>query len=172
MTEVLFYFFAAISIFSAAFILITKNVLHAAFALAATLLSVAALYVLAKAEFLAVTQVMIYVGGIIVLIIFGVMLTNKVGSKALVVKSHNRFFGLAIMLSVATLLITAILRINFRLLDTIPGGGHVTTTSKLGLGIMTDYVFPFELMAILLLIVLIGATTIGGYVKPKKKSDL
>lgn len=169
MIEVLFYIFSGLMLVSALFILFTKNVLHAAFSLVVTLLSVAAIYVFAHAEFLAITQIMIYVGGIIVLIIFGVMLTNKVGSEALVIKSHNKLLGLIIMSGTAVLLVMAVMKINMSLISESASGDKWTTTNKLGLGIMTDYILPFELVAVLLLIVLIGAISIGGYKKVLKK---
>src|SRR6478735_8615817 len=75
--HIAFALFALTAVLSAGFILFTKNILYAAFGLLATLLSVAGLYVFAAAEFLAVTQVVIYVGGILVLILFGVFMTTR-----------------------------------------------------------------------------------------------
>ncbi len=75
--DVAFYLFAALILFSAAVVAFTKNVMHAAFSLLFTLFGVGAFFVLLGADFLAITQVMIYIGGILVLIIFGVMLTSK-----------------------------------------------------------------------------------------------
>lgn len=169
MIEVLFYIFSGLLLLSALFILITKNVLYAAFSLVVSLLSVAAIYVFAQAEFLAITQIMIYVGGIIVLIIFGVMLTNKVGKEALLIKSGNRFWGLGIMGSLSALLIATVVRINVGLISSNTTS-ELTTTNKLGVGIMTDYVLPFELVAILLLVVLIGALSIAGFKNLENKS--
>ncbi|MEL7001357.1 MAG: NADH-quinone oxidoreductase subunit J [Bacteroidota bacterium] len=168
-TEVIFYIFSGLMLISALFILFTRNVLYAAFSLVVTLLSVAAIYVLAHAEFLAVTQIMIYFGGIIVLIIFGIMLTNKVGNEALVIKAHNKALGVVIMTGTAVLLVMAVIRINVGMISDGLFTEKWTTTNKLGLGIMTDYILPFELVAILLLIVLIGAISIGGYKRVLKK---
>lgn len=170
MIEAIFYVFSGLLLLSALFILITRNVLYAAFSLVVSLLSIAAIYVFAHAEFLAITQIMIYVGGIIVLIIFGVMLTNKVGGNALVVKAQNKLIGLIIMLGMSVLLVTAVLKINIDLVGNNGAAEKLTATNKLGVGIMTDYILPFELTAILLLIVLIGAISIGGYKKVLNKS--
>lgn len=169
MIEVLFYIFSGLLLVSALFILLTKNVLYAAFSLVVSLLSVAAIYVFAHAEFLAITQIMIYVGGIIVLIIFGVMLTNKVGNEALIVKVHNKFIGFIIMSGMSILLVSTVLKINIGLLADNLSAEKWTTTNKLGIGLMTNYILPFELVAVLLLLVLIGAISIGGYKRTQKK---
>src|SRR6266853_2172784 len=78
--DAVFYFFAIITIASGAIVVISKNIIYSAFALLFTFFGVAGIYVLLNADFLAVTQLLIYVGGILVLLLFGVMLTNKVVS--------------------------------------------------------------------------------------------
>ncbi|MCG8390610.1 MAG: NADH-quinone oxidoreductase subunit J [Cytophagales bacterium] len=158
MTEILFYSFAFIAIISAFFILFTNNVLHAALALIITFLGVTALYVFAHAEFLAVTQIMIYVGGIVVLIIFGVMLTNKAGTSHYKTGSTHRFMGTLVAIGAMSMLIYGILKINFKAIEHVGQGG----IEELGVGLMTGYVLPFELAAILLLVALIGAAVIAG----------
>ena len=74
---IIFYVFAFVSIASAFFVVLSRNIVRSAFALLFTLMGVAAFYVLLLADFLAVTQLLIYVGGILVLLLFGVMLTNR-----------------------------------------------------------------------------------------------
>ena len=76
--DIIFYFFAFITIVSAAIVVFSRNIIHSAFSLMFTFFGVAGLYVMLNADFIAVTQVLIYVGGILVLILFGVMLTTKV----------------------------------------------------------------------------------------------
>ncbi|MEQ9167475.1 MAG: NADH-quinone oxidoreductase subunit J [Fulvivirga sp.] len=158
MLEVMFYIICALACISAGFILFTKNILYAAFALVVTLLCIAALYIFSNAEFIAVSQIMIYVGGIIVLIIFGIMLTAKIRDEKAVVGSHNRFLALVSAASVFVMLISVIGTINFTQYQTITG----SNLHKIGEGIMTDYLLPFELMAVLLLVALIGATAIAS----------
>ena len=76
--DIIFYFFAFITIVSAAIVVFSRNIIHSAFSLMFTFFGVAGLYVMLNADFIAVTQVLVYVGGILVLILFGVMLTTKV----------------------------------------------------------------------------------------------
>ena len=78
-----FYGFSALAIGAALTILFTRNVMYAALCLFIALLGVAALYVLAGADFLAITQLLIYVGGVLVLLIFGVMLTHRAERESL-----------------------------------------------------------------------------------------
>jgi NADH:ubiquinone oxidoreductase subunit 6 (subunit J) len=156
MTEFIFYFFSALACLSAAYILFANNILYAAFSLVLTFLSIAAMYIFAQAEFLAVSQIMIYVGGIVVLIIFGVMLTNRISDRKVAQGSHNKFLGFVVSASILIILIYAIGAINFPLIS-LPKGSNINT---LGIGIMSDYILPFELTAILLLIALIGSTVI------------
>ena len=75
-TQTLFWFFFVMTIGSAVFVVTVRNLVHAAFWLMITLFCVAALYVFLQADFLADTQVVVYVGGILVLVLFGVMMTS------------------------------------------------------------------------------------------------
>ncbi|MEP2774175.1 MAG: NADH-quinone oxidoreductase subunit J [Fulvivirga sp.] len=159
MIDILFYFFAGLAVISSATILLTKNVLYAACALVVTFLSVAALYVLAGAEFLAITQIMIYVGGIVVLLIFGVMLTNKLKGKALVTSSHNPVIGVLVAVILFAGLYYTMDAIDFATVQTATPANNINT---LGIGLMTNYILPFEVAAIVLLLGLIGASTIAS----------
>ncbi|WP_405515668.1 NADH-quinone oxidoreductase subunit J [Spirosoma sp. KNUC1025] len=135
-----------------------------------TLLGVAGLFVLASADFLAIAQIMIYVGGVLVLVIFGVMLTNKPeqginSQQPNRIASSNRtssswfvailvagclFFGLS----------SLIIRANFTLLD--QPVGWQSTIKTIGKQLMTEYVVPFEIAGILLLAALVGATYLAA----------
>ncbi|MGB3588505.1 MAG: NADH-quinone oxidoreductase subunit J, partial [Tunicatimonas sp.] len=103
-----FYVFAGLVVLSALVVLFTRNILYAAFSLLLTFLGVSAVYVLAGADFLAVMQIMVYVGGVLVLLIFGVMLTNQVAGKSVRTQHHNQFWGLLIGSALFFLLAKAI----------------------------------------------------------------
>lgn len=159
MSDWLIYFLGAIAILSACYVLFTSNLLFAAFALVLTFISIALLYLVMGAEFIAVTQIMIYVGGIIVLIIFGVMLTNKLGNEPPRSGSHNKFIAALVSVSMFGLLCFAIVQMNFSN-DMI--GGSLLQIKKIGQVLFTDYLILFELAGILLLIALIGASVIAS----------
>jgi NADH-quinone oxidoreductase subunit J len=131
---VLLCIFAFLTVISAAGVLLFRNVLYAAFSLLITFLGVAALYVLAGADLLAVVQIVIYVGGVLVLLIFGIMLMQRSAGQGPVSGTGNRFIGL---LAAGTL-------------------------PDIGLNLMTTSVLPFEVAGILLLVALIGAAYIAG----------
>jgi len=76
--DIIFYLFAIITVVSAAIVVNVKNIVHAAYSMLLTFFGVAGIYVLLGADFLAVVQIMVYVGGILILLLFGVMLTNKI----------------------------------------------------------------------------------------------
>jgi NADH-quinone oxidoreductase subunit J len=162
--EIIFVFFALLTLGSAIYMAVTSNVIYAAFSLLLTFIGVAALYIFASAEFLGLTQIMIYVGGILILIVFGVMLTNKIGDTAVNAKSINVVTGLLLSSALFTLLMNAIMEINFAKLSWIKNGLLVNgnTTSGIGINLMTQYILPFELIAVLLLVALMGASLIAG----------
>ena len=162
MSEWLFYLFGGLAVVSATTVLFAKNILYAAFALVITFLAVAALYVLANAEFVAMTQIMIYVGGIIVLLIFGIMLTNKISGNPLATSAGNRIVGTTIALSLAVILIYAIFKINFAIISAQATAEPINNVNHIGIGLMTDYLLPFEISGIILLAALVGAATIAS----------
>ncbi|MBX9852334.1 MAG: NADH-quinone oxidoreductase subunit J [Cytophagaceae bacterium] len=171
-TAYIFYFFAFMTIVSAIFILTTRNVLYAAFALLGTFLGVSALYVFAGADFLAMAQIMIYIGGVLILILFGIMLTNRIAEhQYLVSSSRNSFFAVTGGVTLFGVLIIAILKANFTSLLWIQEAQKKasvnSTMEKIGENLMTDFVFPFEVAAVILMAALMGAAFIASQVVKK-----
>ena len=158
--EWIFYFFGGTTILSALLVLLNRNVLYNAFFLLLSFLSIAALYVFAGADFIAVTQIMVYVGGILVLLIFGVMFTNRSKEEiGVFAGNRNVIAGIGSAIALFVLLATAIQKTNFdaKSIQTTQG----SKIEQLGEGLMTHYLIPFELSAILLLAALIGAALIA-----------
>lgn len=163
--QILFYLFAGLTIASALVVLWTKNVLYAAFSLIITFMGVAALYVFAGADFIAVSQILIYVGGILVLIIFGVMLTNRLSGQSVTTANHNKFTGYAIGWIIFGTLFYTIYQVNFVSIANIHqdlGPTGESTIGIIGVKLMSSYILPFEIIAVLLLLTLIGAAFIAG----------
>lgn len=160
---VAFYGFAGLIVLSALVILFTRNVLYAAFSLLLTFLGIAAVYVLAGADFLAVTQILVYVGGILVLMIFGVMLTNKIAGQPVRTQHHNQFWGLIVGGTLFYLLAKSLLASNVSTSPWMQKQDLVQTSTvqPLGIQLMSDYIFPFELTGILLLVALVGAAYVA-----------
>ena len=161
MELIAFYFFAGLAIVSSLIILFTRNLIYAAFALFLTLMGVAAMYVYAMADFLAVSQIMIYVGGVLVLLVFGIMLTQPERSAdnaaANYVVVQNR--GVAVSLVVCGVFFALLVKVVTTAGFILDGGytEHKSTLHQLGVQLMTTHLLPFEIIAVLLLAVLIGA---------------
>ena len=170
MVQLAFYTFSALTLSGALAVLLTRNVLYAAFFLLLTLLGVAGLFVLASADFLAIAQIMIYVGGVLVLVIFGVMLTNKRETSAnsqqpnRITSGNRARSGWLVSILVAGGLFIALfallIRANFTLLN--QPVGWQSTVNTIGKQLMTEYVVPFEIVGILLLAALVGATYLAA----------
>ena len=167
MTPLMLSFLALVGITcgSALVMLWTKNILHAALAMFMTMLGLAGLYVLAYADVMAVSHLMIYVGGVLILILFGIMLTNQNsrGDKDqnnLVTEESSRVWPVLIGLAIFAGLVFILARGNF-------GGIEIADpNSKLsfvGISLLTEYAMPFELLGIYLLIALIGSTYIAKH---------
>ena len=158
-----FYVFAGLVVLSALVVLFTRNILYAAFSLLLTFLGISAVYVLAGADFLAVMQIMVYVGGVLVLLIFGVMLTNQVAGKSVQTQHHNQFWGLLIGGALFFLLAKAIWQTDMNSLAWISTSETIQTSTvpTLGIQLMSDFILPLELTAVLLLVALIGAAYVA-----------
>ncbi len=156
-TQVIFYFFAILTVGSAAVVVFSKSLIRAAFALLFTFFGVAALYAFLGADFLAATQMVIYVGGILVLLLFGVMLTHKLYDLNLRSETFQFIPAVIAVLSIFLLLGTFMMKTQWH-----TGGQRapLPTTSTIGELFMQDYILPFEAASILLIVALIGAAMI------------
>jgi NADH-quinone oxidoreductase subunit J len=161
-----FYFFCTLVAGSAITLLFVKNIFHAALALLSCLLGIAALFILCMAEFSAVAQILLYAGGVVVLLIFGIMLTNKSGAQPIAIGNTGIFGGVLVGGSLFFLLLFFVNKSIFILPIQKPSA-ESNTIKTIGIELLTDYVLPFEITGILLLAVLAGAATIAGY-KPSK----
>ncbi|NOX66383.1 MAG: NADH-quinone oxidoreductase subunit J [Chlorobi bacterium] len=156
--DFIFYLFAAITIVSGLMVVSSGNIVRSAFYLLATLFGISGLYVLLGADFVAVTQIMVYIGGILILLLFGVMLTSDITHIEI---KKGKVAVLPAVVGVGVLLgsITSIMmKTNWKIeLSKI----QQTTTYDLGKLLITDYVLIFELLGILLLIAMIGAASMA-----------
>ncbi len=156
--RIIFIAVVAVTLCSALVVVTARNLVRSAFALLFTLGGVAGLYVYLAADFLAATQVLVYVGGILVLILFGVMLTSKIASVELYHGSAR--VGRSVLLFGGLLFILFSIAFNteWRLRGT---AAMEPTTREIGRLFMTDFILPFEVVSVLLLAALIGAVLIA-----------
>ncbi len=162
---VIFYLFAAITVCSAAFVVFTRNVIYSAFSLLFTFFGAAALYVFLSADFIAVTQVVVYVGGILVLLLFGVMFTNSI-MKVQKSEVINIIPGTILLVGmIGAMLYTFYTTHGWMPSETLLQGSIV---ERIGFETMSRYVLPFEMVSILLLAALIGAAFLARFDKSSK----
>ena len=152
-----FYVFAAITVLSGGVVVLARSLIYSAFALLFTFFGVAGLYVLLGADFLAATQLLIYVGGILVLLLFGVMLTHKLYDLDLRSEDTQFLPGIIVAAGLFAILTFTALRSQWA---TGPGRPPSATTADIGRLFLGQYLLPFEAASILLLVALIGAAMI------------
>jgi len=153
---ILFYLFAFITVASGVGVVMSRNIVRGCMMFLASLVGVAGLYFLLHAEFLAATQLVIYVGGTLILIIFGVMLTSR--SLATHDEPHGREVGAAVLIGLV-LAVSLCWAIGRRFADIRPASGTAEgyPTVVLGQALTGDFLLPFELVSVVLLVVMIGA---------------
>lgn len=157
--QIVFWVLAVGMVGAAVRVVTTRNVVHAALYLVVTLMSAAALYVFLFAEFVAWVQVLVYVGAIVVLMLFGLMLTRApIGSSEL----DNNQRLLAAISAGALFLVTSWIMIDaFRGKEITFERSTGTTTESIGELIFSEYVLPFEVVSVLLLAALVGSVVIS-----------
>lgn len=155
--DIIFYLFALLTLVSAYFVVTNKNIVHSAFFLLFTLFGIAGLYVLLGADFLAVVQIMVYVGGILILLLFGVMITNKITNVSIKTGTIHIIPAAIVIGLFAGALASIMVKTQWQ---TESAKIPFTTSYALGKSLITEYVLIFEILGILLLIALIGAASI------------
>jgi NADH-quinone oxidoreductase subunit J len=157
--ELVFYLLAAAAIVSAIGTVTVPNVVHAALFLIVSLLSVAGFYILLSSEFLALTQVLIYGGAVATIILFGLMLTRGGAGLPVVPPGGQWPFGLAAALAIMIALLTAVLDSEWpRDVDEVT----LVPIDAIGRVLFKEWLLPFEVASVVLLVALIGAVVISS----------
>ncbi|MBD3169124.1 MAG: NADH-quinone oxidoreductase subunit J [candidate division Zixibacteria bacterium] len=153
-----FYILAAVIVVSGLLVVTLKNIFHSALMLILCLFGVAGIYILLHADFLAAVQVLLYVGGVTILMIFAIMVTHQLTGKKIKHYNEQPVPAGLIILSLLILLIVSITRTAFEVADKAE---PMPTVAVIGRALMTDYVLPFEVVSVVLLVALIGAIVIA-----------
>ena len=155
---VIFYLIAAITVGSAAMVAFSRNIIYSAFSLLGTFAGVAAIYVFLGADFVAAVQVLIYVGGILVLILFAVMLTHRITDVQITNRSVGRIPALVVVGVLVFLLVQTIRETPWQKAKEVV---FSPTTARIGDLFLQNYLLPFELASLVLLAALIGAAVLS-----------
>lgn len=162
--SIVFYLFAALAVFAALGVVIARSAVRSALSLALVFLSLAAMYILLNAPFLAVAQIMIYAGAVLILFLFVIMVLNPrldiIGART------NAQTVAAAIFSVAFLILMVVSLVGGQLApatgrftpDFITQNGHVQVIGAL---LFSDFLLPFEIASVLLLVAIVGAMTLA-----------
>ncbi len=156
--DLVFFVLAAVTVLSAANVAFSSNIVYSAFALMGTFMGVAGLYAMLAADFVAVVQVLVYVGGILMLTVFAVMLTHRIADVQISNRSVGRGPALLVVLIIAAVMARAIATGAWK---SAAPGIPVPTTYAIGTAFLSEYILPFELASVVLLAALIGAVVLS-----------
>jgi len=159
LTDLIFYAFALMTVLGAAGCAFSRNIIYSAWSLLFAFMGVAGLYVFLGADFPAVAQVLIYVGGILVLILFAIMLTKQIGEDPKLTNAHLALpvGGALAAATVGTLSYMAVMA-PWRI---VSAPSYQPVTAALGIAFLTEYLLPFEVASVVLLAALVGAVIIA-----------
>ena len=160
-TQILFWFLSLLAVGSAAMVVVSKNPVHSILYLIVTFFAISGHYILLNAQFIAIVNIIVYAGAIMVLFLFVVMLMNLNAESE---PQKNRlllFIGTIAGASLMLVLVAALKQGDTSAHIIQMGGGNVGLIEQLGKALFTDYVFPFEISSVLFLSAMIGAVVIS-----------
>jgi NADH-quinone oxidoreductase subunit J len=160
-TTFFFYFLSGLAILSGVLVITRKNPVHSALALILTLLSVAGLYLMLYAPFVAGVQIILYVGGIMVLFLFVIMLVNIERSER--EKQFNQQWLPGILAACGLGLLFVLIYVKGKALfsQSVLTMPETENTQRVGVMLYSNYMFPFEIASLLLLVAIIGAVVMA-----------
>jgi len=164
--NIIFYVLAVIVMGSGAYVAISKNIVRCAFAMVFTFIGVAGLFILLSADFIAATQLLIYVGGTLVLILFAVMLSSRISDIKVSNLSVGVIPGTMITICFTAILIYIALFTKWNTKDTLEFN---PTTISIGNALLSKWLIGFEMISILILVGLMGAVVIARQQEGDKK---
>jgi NADH-quinone oxidoreductase subunit J len=164
--EILFCLLGLMAVGSAVLVALSSQVVHCALWLVVTLGALAGLYLLLAAEFVAWVQVLVYVGAVVVLLLFALMLTRAPIGVLSDLNGSGRALAAAVGTATAAVLVTTF-AVGFRGQRLDIGSDDVGTTSSLGTRLFDSWVLPFELLSVLLLAALVGAIVLSRHREPR-----
>ncbi|ABS25491.1 NADH-quinone oxidoreductase subunit J [Anaeromyxobacter sp. Fw109-5] len=155
---VIFYVLAAIAVAGAVGVAVSRNILYSALGLLMALLGAGGLYVFLSADFVAITQLLVYIGGVLVLVLFAVMLTSRITDVKVSNTSFGPVGGALLFVAAAPVLLAVALLTPWavRIPDAL-----APTTASIGNAFLTRWLLPFEVASMVLLATLVGAVVIA-----------
>jgi len=153
-STLLFWTFATMAVTGGLMAVLLPRIVHAVFSLMLSFVGVAGLYAVQGADFLAIVQLVVYVGGVLVLMAFGILLTGRTAEALSQHEARHRPYGVIAALLIFAVLMTTIAKSQFNT-GRVPAGDP--TTVDIGALLIGDYIIAFEFASVLLLVALVGA---------------
>jgi len=153
-----FYLVVVVTIGSAMMVAFSRNIIYSAFSLLGTFAGVAGIYIFLGADFVAAVQLLIYVGGILVLVLFAVMLTHRITDVEITNRAAGRIPAVIVVGVLVYLLAQTVRETPWAKAKEVV---YAATTAKIGDLFLDTYLLPFELASLVLLAALIGAVVIA-----------
>jgi len=161
-TEILFWLLSAMALFSALMVLVSKNPVHSVLWLIVVFFAISGHYILLNAQFLAIVNLIVYAGAIMVLFLFVIMLMNLNTDNEPQRNSLIKLAGVVAGCLLLTVLISAVRSAaEIRTSTAVMNEGDIGLIENLGKVLFTQYVVPFEISSVLLLSAMVGAVVIG-----------
>ena len=157
---VIFFVLAGLAVLGAVALIVQSHPIHSALSLILVMLSLAGLYLLMGAEFVAAVQIIVYGGAVMVLFIFVIMLLNAGEEERTNFSKLATFAGVPLALALASIIAVAIARSSGNIPATAASGA-ITSTKTLSMMLFSDFVYPFELTSFLILIAIVGAIVLA-----------
>ena len=160
-TQILFWFLSVVAIFSALMVITSKNPVYSVLWLIVTFFSISGHYILLNAQFLAIVNIIVYAGAIMVLFLFVIMLMNLNNETE---PQKHRWLKMAGAVAGGCLLlvmVAALKDIDIKNQQAMVNEGNIGLIKNLGKELFTTYVVPFEISSILFLSAMVGAVVIG-----------
>ena len=156
----IFFFFAAVAVIFSLVVVLHRNPVVGALSLVAAFFALAVMYVLLEAPFLAALQVIVYAGAIMVLFLFVIMLLNLQHMAEPVTRPIQQFLGYTASAAFGFGLIYYL--VKYAVFEKLPDGPFHADAHAVGVKLFEEYVFPFEMVSILLLAAIVGALLLSG----------
>ena len=162
MEFVIFFFFAAVAVIFALVVVLHRNAVVGALSLVASFFALAVMYVLLDAPFLAALQIIVYAGAIMVLFLFVIMLLNLSHMSEEPSRPIQQFLGFTGTAAFAIALVYYLAK--YAVFQVLPPGPFLSDARSIGIALFESYIFPFEMVSILLLAAIVGALVLSGRV--------
>ena len=160
-THILFWFLSALALFCAVMVVVSKNPVYSVLFLIATFFAISGHYILLNAQFLAIVNLIVYAGAIMVLFLFVIMLMNLNADTEPQKNKWLKFAGVIAGGCFLVVMVAAVRQADIKTQTAQLKDGDIGLIANLGKALFTDYVIPFEISSVLFLSAMVGAVVIG-----------